>query len=141
MDAIVTHFSPLVDDTKKPSQPPPSVRLLTPKVAPGTTPKSRTKGTTPRFSCLGPCLRNEPLFQGCAFVEFNTPSQLQDALKLHHSVLDGRQINVELTAGGGGGGEKRREKVTERNKKLMEERVCSSLTTLHTVCCANKHHD
>jgi len=71
-------------------------------------------------------------------VEFNTPSQLQDALKLHHSVLDGRQINVELTAGGGGGGEKRREKVTERNKKLMEERVCSSLTILHTPCCADK---
>jgi nucleolar protein 6 len=45
---------------------------------------------------------------------------------LHHSVLDGRQINVELTAGGGGKSEARVAKLQQRNKALHDQRVRSS---------------
>ncbi len=38
-------------------------------------------------------------------------------------MLQGRMINVELTAGGGGKGEKRMEKLRERNKALLGQRV------------------
>lgn len=48
---------------------------------------------------------------------------LQQGLKLHHSQLDGRQINVELTAGGGGKGMTRMKKLKERNKELEGQRV------------------
>jgi nucleolar protein 6 len=80
------------------------VRLLTPKLtragAPATT-KSK----------------------GCAFLEFSTWPALQAALRLHQSELDGRRINVELTAGGGGKGDARLSKVKARNKDLTAQRV------------------
>ncbi|KAG8961013.1 hypothetical protein FRC03_005863 [Tulasnella sp. 419] len=101
IEAIQSHFSQPSDPSQPPPQPP-LVRLLTKKVPQGATPKSRTKG--------------------CAFVEFRTGPELQRALKLHHTELEGRIINVELTAGGGGSGEKRREKVVERNKRLEAQR-------------------
>lgn len=61
--------------------------------------------------------------KGCAFLEFKHQSALQQGLKLHHSSLDGRQINVELTAGGGGKSEVRLSKLKERNKGLEDQRV------------------
>jgi len=90
LDSIKEHFAAC--------DPPPSVRLLTPKTS--TMNKSK----------------------GCAFLEFTHRNALQQALKLHQSQLDGRAINVELTAGGGGKGSTRLKKVNERNKKLHEER-------------------
>ena len=71
--------------------PPPTIRLLTPKAGPN--------GRQPNKS------------KGCAFLEFAAKSALQQALKLHQSELDGRMINVELTAGGGGKSEGRIEKL------------------------------
>lgn len=62
--------------------------------------------------------------KGCAFLEFSAKTGLQQALKLHQSQLDGRLINVELTAGGGGKSESRISKLKERNKELHEQRVC-----------------
>ncbi|KAH8992496.1 hypothetical protein EDB92DRAFT_1797317 [Lactarius akahatsu] len=94
-EAIQSHFS--VCD------PPPTVRLLTPKV-------TRT-GTTVAKS------------KGCAFLEFSTRPTLQAALRLHQSELDGRRINVELTAGGGGKGDARLAKLKARNKELAGQRV------------------
>ncbi|KAH0590958.1 hypothetical protein J132_07791 [Termitomyces sp. J132] len=92
-DAIAKHFA--VCD------PPPTIRLLTPKSNGGkTTNKSK----------------------GCAFLEFTHRNALQQGLKLHQSELDGRMINVELTAGGGGKSEGRLEKVRERNKQLLGQR-------------------
>lgn len=38
-------------------------------------------------------------------------------------MLEGRMVNVELTAGGGGKSEKRMEKLRERNKSLLGQRV------------------
>jgi nucleolar protein 6 len=38
-------------------------------------------------------------------------------------MLEGRMINVELTAGGGGNSGSRLEKVRERNKALLVQRV------------------
>ena len=65
--------------------------------------------------------------RGCAFLEFSTRSSLQQALKLHHSELDGRSINVELTAGGGGKSEHRLAKVKQRNTELASQRVRDDL--------------
>ena len=62
--------------------------------------------------------------KGFAFVEFSHKNAFQQGLKLHQSELDGRKINVELTAGGGGKSEARLEKVKKRNRELHEQRVC-----------------
>ncbi|KAG6911596.1 hypothetical protein DXG01_011899 [Tephrocybe rancida] len=93
LDAITKHFAAC--------DPPPTIRLLTPKSTAGK-PTHKSKG--------------------CAFLEFTHRNALQQALKLHQSDLDGRMINVELTAGGGGKGEGRLEKVRERNKQLLGQR-------------------
>lgn len=61
--------------------------------------------------------------KGCAFLEFTSKPALQTALKLHQSSLEGRMINVELTAGGGGKSEGRMAKLKVRNKELHEQRV------------------
>jgi hypothetical protein len=84
---------------------PPDVRLLTPKPKVGATPSTTTKS------------------KGCAFLEFSDWTSLQQGLRLHHSVLEGRKINVELTAGGGGKSDTRIAKVKERNKDLHGQRV------------------
>jgi RNA recognition motif-containing protein len=88
--------------------PPPTVRLLTPKASPTTAKPSRKS-------------------KGCAFLEFSHRNALQQALKFHQSELDGRMINVELTAGGGGRSENRLTKVRQRNKALLGQRVCVPL--------------
>ncbi len=82
----------------------PSVRLLTEKPNPrspaGMAPKSR----------------------GIAFIEVLSSAEMQSALKLHHSELQGRVINVELTAGGGGKTAGRMEKIKERNERVEGQR-------------------
>ncbi|KAI9700911.1 MAG: hypothetical protein M1820_006672 [Bogoriella megaspora] len=61
--------------------------------------------------------------KGFAFLEFEAYDRMKTCLKLfHHSLLEGRKINVELTAGGGGKGEKRKEKLGEKNKRLGDQR-------------------
>ncbi|KAL5533967.1 hypothetical protein ACEPAG_427 [Sanghuangporus baumii] len=94
-EAIQAHFAHI--------DPPPTIRLLTPK------PSSAKSSTTAKS-------------KGCAFLEFTSRTSLQHALKLHHSTLDGRQINVELTAGGGGKSSTRLEKLKGRNRKLEVQR-------------------
>ncbi|KAG1749788.1 uncharacterized protein EDB91DRAFT_1046865 [Suillus paluster] len=97
LESIQTHFAAC--------DPPPTVRLLAPKT-PANKPSSR------------PVIKSK----GCAFLEFKHRNALQQGLKLHHSQLDGRQINVELTAGGGGKSEARLSKLKERNKELESQR-------------------
>ncbi|ORY28487.1 hypothetical protein BCR39DRAFT_482486 [Naematelia encephala] len=92
-DAVQNHFKPVLTQT-------PSVRLLTTKATPTVPAKSR----------------------GIAFLEVPTSTDLQACLKLHHSTLDGRRINVELTAGGGGKSEARQGKITERNERVGVQR-------------------
>ena len=120
-EAIQNHFSlcgayisPLLSSLPTPTQtplpypdPPPTVRLLTPKV-------TRAGATTVAKSNKS---------KGCAFLEFTARPALQAALRLHQSELDGRRINVELTAGGGGKSNARLEKVKARNKLLTAQRV------------------
>jgi nucleolar protein 6 len=102
LDSIKSHFSTC--------DPPPTIRLLTPK------PNAKSKVQTSKS-------------KGCAFLEFSKHAALQQALRLHQSELEGRKINVELTAGGGGKSEKRLSKVKERNKELHGQRVsCVKLT-------------
>ncbi|WVQ65729.1 uncharacterized protein L199_003907 [Kwoniella botswanensis] len=91
---IQEHFAPTLGST-------PSVRLLTTKSTPqNPKPKSR----------------------GIAFLELPTSAAMQLALKLHHSNLKGRTINVELTAGGGGQSESRKRKIEERNNRVGVQR-------------------
>lgn len=78
----------------------PSVRLLTTKATPTQAAKSR----------------------GIAFLELPSSTVLQACLKLHHSELKGRTINVELTAGGGGSSEDRKKKIQERNQRVGGQR-------------------
>lgn len=96
--------------------PPPQIRLLTPKPKSPASASSTLRATTITKS------------KGCAFLEFSHRNALQQGLKLHGSTLDGRRINVELTAGGGGKSDNRVQKVQARNKHLLEERV-------RVVCC------
>ncbi|CAK9781008.1 unnamed protein product [Cutaneotrichosporon oleaginosum] len=90
---VAAHFSKELGRT-------PSVRLLTEKATGRAPPKSR----------------------GIAFLELASSAELQTCLRLHHSQLAGRRINVELTAGGGGKGETRRAKLAERNKRVGGQR-------------------
>jgi len=95
LETIQAHFAAC--------DPPPTVRLLTPKIVPGQP-------------------AQKPKSKGCAFLEFTHRNALQQGLKFHQSMLDGRMINVELTAGGGGKSEPRLTKVRERNKALLSQR-------------------
>jgi nucleolar protein 6 len=63
-----------------------------------------------------------PTSRGIAFLEFSNAKLLQEALKLHHTDLDGRRINVELTVGGGGSGTARKEKLDARKGRMTEQR-------------------
>lgn len=65
--------------------------------------------------------------KGIAFLEFskeNTDiqSRMEHALRMHHSLLRDRRINVELTVGGGGNSNTRQQKIKEKNEKLKQER-------------------
>jgi len=93
-EAIKAHFAAC--------DPPPTVRLRTPKPASAGKPVNKSKG--------------------CAFVEFSHRNALQQGLKLHQSELEGRRINVELTVGGGGKSDVRHTKLRERNKGLFDQR-------------------
>ncbi|KAG2369537.1 hypothetical protein BDR07DRAFT_1323773, partial [Suillus spraguei] len=108
LESIQAHFAAC--------DPPPTVRLLAPKPA-ANKPPSR------------PTIKSK----GCAFLEFKHRNALQQGLKLHHSSLDGRQINVELTAGGGGKGEGRLSKLKQRNKELESQRVSHVSSVVYLV--------
>lgn len=65
--------------------------------------------------------------KGIAFLEFDNDtkeiqSKMESALRMHHSELRNRKINVELTVGGGGNSENRKLKLKEKNEKLDVER-------------------
>lgn len=99
----------------------PSVRLLTKKGDPAALAslsmskrKSIAKGKAKDPSA--------PVSRGCAFVEFSNASALQKALRFHHTMYQGRQINVELTAGGGGHSQRRKDKIKAKNAELDKER-------------------
>lgn len=49
--------------------------------------------------------------RGMAFVELSTPELMYGCLKLHKTMLEGRRINVEKSAGGGKHSEQRKEKI------------------------------
>ncbi|RXK41599.1 hypothetical protein M231_01098 [Tremella mesenterica] len=95
-EAIQEHFKPAIERI-------PSVRLLTEKPKPGK-PAGPTKS------------------RGIAFLELDSSSELQACLKLHHSILQNRQINVELTAGGGGKSQERKGKIRQRNERVGGQR-------------------
>jgi nucleolar protein 6 len=72
-------------------------------------------------------LRNKVtgLGKGIAFLDFSDSKGFLAALKLQHSLLGGRQINIEPTAGGGGNSSSRKDKI-ESKKKRFEKVIKSS---------------
>lgn len=69
--------------------------------------------------------------KGIAFLEFDHDTEdvqkkMERALRLHHSTLRKRKINVELTVGGGGNSETRKTKLKEKNTKLDDQRKAKS---------------
>jgi nucleolar protein 6 len=67
--------------------------------------------------------------KGIAFVDFSDSKSYLAALKLHHSLMGTRRINVEPTAGGGGNSSQRKSKIESKKKrleKIMKIGACSS---------------
>ncbi|EMG45547.1 NOP6 Nucleolar protein 6 [Candida maltosa Xu316] len=65
--------------------------------------------------------------KGIAFLEFDNDtkeiqSKMELALRMHHTEIRNRKINVELTVGGGGNSENRLQKLKEKNEKVLDER-------------------
>lgn len=113
-EQIAKHFSSHCSET-------PTVRLLTRKGDASKLaqlPKSKQKSIA-RGKAADP---SAPTSKGCAFVEFKLAASLQKALQFHHTQFEGRNINVELTAGGGGKGDGRKEKIRKKNQDLEAER-------------------
>jgi len=80
------------------------------------------KGLGNTSGCLKVRLLTDPKknnrSKGMAFIEANDPEILFECLKLHHTTLDGRRINVERTTGGGSN--KRKEKIQKFRKEQQE---------------------
>lgn len=81
------------------------------------------KGLGKTSDCLKVRLLTDPKknnrSKGMAFIEANDPEILFECLKLHHTTLDGRRINVERTTGGGSN--KRKEKIQQFRKEQQGE--------------------
>jgi len=67
--------------------------------------------------------------KGMAFAEFTDPEHMYEALKLHHTQLDGRRINVERSVGGRKNSEVRKSKLKERRKE-QEDYVTSTINKI-----------
>ena len=55
--------------------------------------------------------------RGMAFIEVDNPELLFECLKMHHTVLDGRRINVERSSGGSKHSQRRKERLIELRKE------------------------
>jgi len=64
--------------------------------------------------------KNPQRSRGMAFVECDNPELLYGCLKLHHSFLDGRRINVERTAGGSRNSQQRTSKLDQYRREQFE---------------------
>lgn len=60
--------------------------------------------------------------KGFCFIEVSNQTDYQKLLKMHHSKLLGRKINVELSAGGGGNSDQRKTKIKKKNEKFEKYR-------------------
>lgn len=58
--------------------------------------------------------------KGMGFVEVDNPRLLHALLKLHHTYLDGRRLNVERTAGGRRSNENRKEKLRKQRDEQQQ---------------------
>jgi RNA recognition motif-containing protein len=67
--------------------------------------------------------------KGNAFAEFEDPEDMYEALKLHHTQLDGRRINVERSVGGRKNSETRKEKLKQRRKE-QEDYVMNTVNKI-----------
>lgn len=58
--------------------------------------------------------------KGMAFVEVKDPELMYECLKLHHTYLDGRRMNLERSAGGGKNSDGRKDKIKQYRKEQEE---------------------
>ncbi|OLL22464.1 putative RNA-binding protein [Neolecta irregularis DAH-3] len=92
--------------------------------------KITTEILSSHFSSVGTLLSvrlpytqtSAPRPKGYAFIEYKDSLSLAKALKLHHTVLHDRKINVELTGGGGGNSIARKSKLKIKNSRLNMQR-------------------
>ena len=61
--------------------------------------------------------------RGMAFVELLDEFAVTKALRIHHQMLDGRQINVERTVGGGGSKSERRKEKLSKLREIQGETI------------------
>lgn len=61
--------------------------------------------------------------RGFAYIEFKDRISHGIALRLHHTTLAGRKINVEFTSIGGGKNENRKEKLRKKNEALAKHKM------------------
>lgn len=61
-------------------------------------------------------------FKGTCFVDLKDSHSYEVCLRLHHTKLQDRKINVEPTVGGGGTGENRRKKLKSKTQKFTKQR-------------------
>ena len=71
--------------------------------------------------------------RGTAFIEFDSESDVHTALRLHHSVMNGRRINVERTVGGGGSVEKRKQRLSDLRSRQGHQMQQTVETLIRTV--------
>jgi len=64
--------------------------------------------------------------RGMAFVEFLSEAAVHSALRLHHSSMCGRRINVERTIGGGGTMPNRADKLKSLRDKQGAQMLCTA---------------
>ncbi|KAJ8307384.1 hypothetical protein KUTeg_015468 [Tegillarca granosa] len=61
--------------------------------------------------------------RGFAYIEFKDRISHGIALRLHHTTMNGKKINVEFTSPGSGKSEKRKEKLKQKNNALVKHKI------------------
>ena len=79
--------------------------------------------------------------RGMAFVELPDEFAVTRALRIHHQMLDGRQINVERTVGGGGHKSEIRKEKLSKLKAIQGEKIQREVRELITSLIEQNRND
>jgi len=74
--------------------------------------------------------KNTKKSRGIAYVDVESPEHVEMCLSLHHSLLTGRRINVEMTSAGGGTNSDRRKQEIAQHKKDAEDQAKKKVQTM-----------
>ena len=116
---------------------PPQQRLI---VFLGQLPFSATEASVrAHFAAVGECKirmrtdRKTKKFLGTAFLEVSSEEQMTAVLRLHHSLMDRRRINVERSAKGGGNSRERVAAIKGGRKQMQKSQVAHVRRTFAAV--------